>query len=292
MGALPDGRLTVSDNQGNWMPASKVSLVRPGGFYGYVQTHASPGNWAPDGGVIDPKKVVPPTSFDQPIIWMPQDFDNSSGGQLWVDDRRWGPLSGHLLHTSFGKGWIYYFLLQDFGDVAQSGIVKLPLDFMTGIHRARVNPKDGQVYAVGLNGWNGGGRPGLGEGGVQRVRYTGREARMLTGMGVRSGGIELTFNFPLDPKTATDPSSWTLEQWNYRWQASYGSAQWSVRSPDHQGRDAVEVAGVGLSDDGSKVFLEIPELRPVNQVFMRMALKARDGRVFNEETYLTINRVP
>lgn len=292
MGALPDGRLTVSDNQGNWMPASKVSLVRPGGFYGYVQTHASPGNWAPDGGVIDPKKVVPPTSFDQPIIWMPQDFDNSSGGQLWVDDQRWGPLSGHLLHTSFGKGWFYYFLLQDFGDVAQSGIVKLPLDFMTGIHRARVNPKDGQVYAVGLNGWNGGGRPGLGEGGVQRVRYTGREARMLTGMGVRSGGIELTFNFPLDPKTATDPSSWTLEQWNYRWQASYGSAQWSVRSPDRQGRDVVEVAGVGLSDDGSKVFLEIPELRPVNQVFMRMALKARDGRVFNEETYLTINRVP
>ena len=23
---------------------------------------------------------------------MPQDFDNSSGGQLWVDDDRWGPL--------------------------------------------------------------------------------------------------------------------------------------------------------------------------------------------------------
>ena len=50
MGIFPDGRVTVSDNQGSWMPASKVSLVRQGGFYGYSQTHARPGQWAPDGG--------------------------------------------------------------------------------------------------------------------------------------------------------------------------------------------------------------------------------------------------
>ncbi len=43
MGMLPDGRLTVSDNQGNWMPASKINLVRRGGFYGYVQTLAGGG---------------------------------------------------------------------------------------------------------------------------------------------------------------------------------------------------------------------------------------------------------
>ncbi|MEM9701879.1 MAG: DUF6797 domain-containing protein, partial [Planctomycetota bacterium] len=84
MGAYPDGRLTVSDNQGSWMPASKISLVEPGGFYGYVQTHAS-GRWAPDGGAIDHRKVVPPETFDPPMIWMPQHVDNSSGGQLFVE---------------------------------------------------------------------------------------------------------------------------------------------------------------------------------------------------------------
>ena len=105
MGILPNNRLTVSDNQGSWMPASKVSLLKPGGFYGYVQTHAHGKRfWEPDGARIDHKKVVPPKTFDQPIIWMPQHFDNSFGGQLWVDDQRWGPLSERLLHTSFGKG--------------------------------------------------------------------------------------------------------------------------------------------------------------------------------------------
>ena len=291
MGMMPDGRPTVSDNQGSWMPASKVSLASPGGFYGYVQTHAS-GSWAPDGGLIDHKKVVPPKTFDQPIIWMPQDFDNSSGGQLYVDDPRWGPLSGRLLHTSFGKGWLYYFMLQDFGDVAQSGIVRLPLDFATGIHRARVNPKDGQVYAVGLNGWNGGGRPGLGEGGIQRVRYTGREARLVTDMKVHSKGIEFRFNFSLDVDSAQDPDSYDLEQWNYKWEASYGSAQWSVKDPNQKGRDKVEVEKVEISADGRVVFLHIPDIRPVNQILAKLNFKAGDGHEFKEEIYLTINKVP
>lgn len=292
MGMMPDGRPTVSDNQGSWMPASKVSLTSPGGFYGYVQTHSSAGRWAPDGGRIDHTKVIPPKTFDQPIIWMPQDFDNSSGGQLYVDDPRWGPLAGRLLHTSFGKGWIYYFLMQDLGDVVQSGIVKMPLDFMSGIQRARVNPKDGQVYAVGMNGWNGGGRQGLGEGGIQRVRFTGREARLVTGMAIRAGGIEFTFNFELDPKSAGQTDSYELEQWNYKWQASYGSAQWSVANPKEKGRDDVAIKRAVLSADKRSVFLEIPGIRPVNQMLAKLKLRGRDGREFAEEVYLTINKVP
>src|SRR5262249_27390327 len=90
MGMLPDGRLTVSDNQGNWMPASKINLVRQGGFYGYVQNLTGGGafgdQWAPDGGHIDAKEVKPPETFDQPVIWMPQEFDNSSSAQLFVQD--------------------------------------------------------------------------------------------------------------------------------------------------------------------------------------------------------------
>ncbi|MEM7015496.1 MAG: DUF6797 domain-containing protein, partial [Verrucomicrobiota bacterium] len=170
MGMTPDGRPTVSDNQGSWMPASKVSVVEPGGFYGYVQTFAT-AQWAPDGGKIDHTKVVPPSTFDQPVIWMPQHFDNSSGGQLWVDDERWGPLAGRMLHTSFGKGWLYYMMQQNVDGVEQAAISKLKLDAETGIQRARVNPKDGQVYAVGLNGWNGNGRKGLTQGGISRFRY-------------------------------------------------------------------------------------------------------------------------
>ena len=215
MGLLPGDRLTASDNQGHWMPASKVSLLRPGGFYGYVQTHARGETWAPDGGRIDHTKVVPPKTFDPPLIWMPQEFDNSSGGQLWVDDPRWGPLSGRLLHTSFGKGWLSYMMLQEVDDQSQAAIIKLPFDFSTGIMRARVNPKDGQVYATGLDGWNGNGRPGLLDRGIQRLRYTGKPLLMVADCQVEHDGLRLSFNFHSTPhrhrtQSPLSPSAGTI----------------------------------------------------------------------------------
>ena len=289
MGIFPDGRLTASDNQGNWMPASKISLLKPGGFYGYVQTHASRG-WAPDGGRIDHRKVKVPKSFDQPIIWLPQNIDNSSGGQLWVDDPRWGPISGRMLHTSFGKGHLFYLMMQDVGDVSQAAIVRLPFDFNTGIQRARVNPADGQVYATGLNGWNGGGRKGLADGGIQRLRYTGKPLAMVTDAKVETDGLRLSFNFKVDAKTATR-KAFAIEQWNYRWAPSYGSKTYSLKT-GKPGRDNVVVQAVQLSDDGKSVKLIIPEIQPANQLHLKLNLKIHDGRPFKEELYWTINRVP
>jgi mono/diheme cytochrome c family protein len=292
MGILPDGRLTASDNQGSWMPASKVSLLKPGGFYGYVQTHVHKQRlWAPDGGRIDHTKVVPPKTFDQPIIWMPQDFDNSSGGQLWVDDPRWGPLSGRLLHTSFGKGWLYYMMLQEIDGQDQAAIVRLKIDALTGIHRARVNPADGQVYATGLNGWNGHGRKGLSQGHIHRFRYTGKSARLLTDTKVLHNGIELKFNFPLDPDAATDPARYQLKQWNYKWTAGYGSKQYSPTT-GKVGPEDIVITRVKHNANKNSVFLEIPTIRPVNQVKMNLNLSAVDGGNFQELVYLTINNIP
>jgi hypothetical protein len=291
MGITADGRLTASDNQGNWMPASKISLLKPGGFYGYVQTHAAGDQWAPDGGKIDPKKVVPPATFDQPIIWMPQEVDNSSGGQLWALDARFGPLSGRLLHTSFGKGWLYYLMLQDVGEVSQAAIVQLPYDFRTGIMRARVNPADGQVYAVGLDGWNGGGRRGLTDGGVERLRYTGKPMPMVSDCRVEKDGLNLKFNFALLPESARDAGAYKIRQWNYRWAPSYGSNTYSLKT-GKPGRDDVAIQSVVLSPDGKNVRLVIPDIRPVNQLHLRLNLKGRDGEVLSEEIYWTIHRVP
>ena len=291
MGISADDKLFVSDNQGNWIPASKVCMVKKGGFYGYVPNIKS-GGWAPDGGRIDISKVKVPETFDQPIIWMPQEFDNSSGGQVWIGDKRWGPLAGRMLHTSFGKGWLYYFMIQDFGDVAHSAIVKMPLDFMTGIQRARVNPKDGQVYATGLNGWNARGRRGLVENGIQRARYTGKPVKLLMDTKVRKGGLELTFNFELEQEYASKPESYNIEQWNYRWAQSYGSALWSVKDPKKKGRDKVTVESVEIRNEGKTAFLSIPDIQPVNQMLIRLSLKGKDGGEFKEQAYMTINRVP
>ncbi len=291
MGMLPDNRMTVSDNQGNWMPASKISLVRPGGFYGYVQNKRGGKQWSPDGGRIDPSKVLAPPTFDQPLIWMPQDVDNSSGGQLWVSDARWGPLSGSLLHTSFGKGWMYRLMIQDFEQGSQAALIKLHHNFSTGVMRARVNPVDGQVYATGLNGWNENGRAGLGENGIQRIRYTGIDENRVTDCKVLSNALRIDFNFQLDLSTANDLASFEIDQWNYHWTENYGSEFYKPTNGE-VGIEAVKIDSIEIGAERKSVFLKIDSLRPVNQLRLRMKLHDKAGNRFDEEIYWTINHLP
>ncbi len=291
MGILPDDRLTVSDNQGQWMPASKINLLRRGGFYGWVPTYGYKDMWAPDGGALDLSEVVPPETFDPPLVYMPQDFDNSSGGQVWAGDPRWGPLTDHLLHTSFGKGWMSYLSIQDFEGGSQAAIIKLPLDFQTGIMRARVNPIDGQVYATGLDGWNGGGRVGMGDKGIQRVRYTGRPQQLIDRCRVVDGGLRLSFRQPLDPAVARDPAAYQITHWNYRWAESYGSAMYSPTSGE-VGFDSLAVAAVDVAEDGRTVTLQLPGLQPVDQLRLQLTLQNAEGTAFVEEIFWTIHHVP
>jgi hypothetical protein len=221
---------------------------------------------------------------------MPQEFDNSSGGEVWADDKRFGPLSGRLLHTSFGTGWMYYLMLQEVRDVSQAAIVALPFQFDAGIMRARVNPADGQVYATGLSGWQG---PAAGKDGCfQRLRYTGKPSKLLDDLKVSPDGLTLKFNFPLDPASALDPASYHLEQWNYLWAQTYGSDQYSVENPGRKGHDQLKITAVKISNDARSVFLTIPAIRPANQVELRLQLTAADASPFKELAYLTINAVP
>jgi mono/diheme cytochrome c family protein len=294
MGILPDDRLTVSDNQGDWMPAGKINLIHHGGSYGYIQTHEGGGafgdHWAPDGGKIDAHKVEPPATFDQPIIWMPQEFDNSCAAQVWTSDPRFGPLSGRLLHTSFGKGWMYYLTLQEIGSVAQAAIIALPFQFDAGLMRARVNPADGQVYATGLSGWQG--PPDGKDGCLQRLRYTGKPVKLLDDAKFQADGLSLRFNFALDAASACDASSYHLEQWNYLWSHNYGSDQYSLEHPGQKGHDVLKASSIKMDPDGRGVFLAIPGLRPVNQVELRLNVGAGDSTRFKELVYLTINALP
>lgn len=291
MGSMPGNRITASDNQGQWTPASKINLLRPGGFYGWVQTYDGRGKWAPGGGKIAIDRVVPPTTFDPPLVWMPQVLDNSSGGQLWADDPRWGPLAGRLLHTSFGRGWLFYLMHQDVQDVSQAAIIKLPFNFASGIMRAAVNPADGQVYAVGLDGWNGGGRPGLIDHTVQRLRYTGKPMLMVSDCTVEPDGLRVTFNFPLDRHRAEELAAYQLHHWNYRWQASYGSEMYSPVTGE-VGIEPMNLTAAEVAEDGRSVLLRIPDLKPVNQVHLVLHVASETGEAFAEEIYWTINAVP
>ncbi len=275
----PEGAIYVSDNQGNWIPSSKISRVREGGFYGYV---------------ADPKFTdakVPPT-FDPPVCYIPYTWDNSSGGGTFCTSDKWGPYRGRMIHTSFGAAAMFAVFEQRVGDVSNGAIVKFPLAFESGIHRARFGP-DGQLYVAGTKGWQ---SKAIRDGCLARVRYTGatsgKSVTLPTNWRVEKDAIVLEFATPLDRASAEDTQNFAAQQWNYKWHATYGSPDFSVADPKRTGRDTVEIKSVRLSADGKTVTLEVPSLAPVMQILVKANIRFANGPELPIEVAGTINRIP
>ena len=306
----PNDEITVSDNQGHWMPASKLNWIEPGGFYGMVPSAqrdltfersgtnfvANPSRpddrtrfdlvtWNPG---REPFVPIPAEGFNKPISWLPMSMDNSSGGQTWVTSDRWGPLQNHLLFLSYGKCTLFEVMLDRVDGVRQAAMVQFPFRFNTGVMRARFNPRDGQLYASGLRGWQ---TSATRDGGFYRVRYTGQPVRMATEFHAAKTGVEITFASPLQPATATDPGNYAVERWNYRWTGAYGSPEFSVDNPDQQMHDRLEVKSARLSADNKKIFLEIEGMKPADQVRVRFSIAAADGAPVAQDIYATVYKL-
>lgn len=270
-GVSPEGVVTEADNQGEWVPASRLDVVSAGEFVGYQPMS---------------KRNPPPTDPGKPLVWMPQNVDNSSGGQTWVTSDRWGPFKGHMLHTSYGAAALLLVLQENIDGIDQGGVVRFPLSFASGIMRGRFNAKDGQLYVCGLKGWQ---TAGARDGAVHRVRYTGKPVNMPKGLHLHANGIRIEFTDPMDVELLEDLDSYNILQWNYLWSGAYGSPQFSVKDPGKQGYDTVEIKSAKAAADGKSVFLEIAGLGPVMQMQISLNLEDQHANEVRWDIYNTIH---
>ena len=272
MGLGPDDIITASPQEGEWTPGSAIFEVRPGNHFGYLGPRAGHGS----------------EGFDPPLAWLPRMMDNSSGGQVWAGPG-WGPLSGHMLHMSYGKCRMMLVLREQIGEVTQGAVIELPLDFRSGIMRGRVSPRDGQLYLSGLKGWA---SAAVDDGCLQRVRYTGRPLTIPVDRRTYANGLAITFSEPLDRATAEDAGSYLALQWNYHYSAAYGSADFKVSDPDSEGHDEIAVRSATLLEGGKTVFLEIADFRPAMQTGINYSLKTAAGESLRQMLVATTHVVP
>lgn len=271
MGMSPTGILTGADQEGNWMPATRIDEYRKGGFYGDLRAHH--------------RKVAPKT-FDPPLCWLPREVDNSAGGQVWVPEKTFGPLAGLPLHLSYGRCKPFVLLRQECaGGVVQGGVVGLDVQFLSGVCRGRFGP-DGHLYVCGLNGWQ---TAAQADGCLQRVRYTGQAIDVPVKMAVEGTVIRLTFSRALDARSVANTTNYRAAWWNYVWSGEYGSKRWKVSDPAVEGQDEFAPRSAKLLGDGRTVELTFDKLVPVMQMQLGFNLDARDGRRAVGSVYLTIN---
>jgi hypothetical protein len=259
LGMGPNGMVTGADQEGNYMPATRIDAYRPGGFYGDLRAH---------------HRAQQPKTFDPAMVWLPREADPSAGGQVWVPSKEWGPHGGECLHLSWGRCRLLRLYREQVDGQWQGAAIDLGLFFLSGSKCGRFNPKDNNLYVVGLNGWQTAARR---DGCLQRVRATGLPFRTLSDWQTTKSGVKLTFSVPINATAASDPARWTVNAWNYVWSADYGSKHWSAADPRKQGEDTWLVERAEVSPDGLSVTLTIRGWRPVMSLRVKYALPAADG---------------
>lgn len=268
LGLTLDGKVTVPCSEGGWTPASMICLVNP---------ESAP---VQHFGYRGPKNGQAPSL---PLVYLPRGLDNSSGGQVAIDDNRFGPLNGHLVHTSFGMGTHFLVLRDEVNGQSQGAVVPLPGEFRSGIHRAKMNPHDGQLYVSGMTGW---GSYTPDDGCFQRVRYTGKPTQLPIGFHLHENGIFLTFAEPVEADSIRQANSNFAQVWNYRYSSGYGSPELAPSHPGVVGHEAVEIGCLHPVGEKS-VFVEIPELQPVNQLHLLLTVDSGPP----QEIFFTVHQL-
>jgi hypothetical protein len=164
-------------------------------------------------------------------------------------------------------------------------MVPLGLRFDSGIQRGRVNPRDGQVYLAGLRGWL---TTAQKDGGLYRVRHTGKPAHLPVAFKVTKRGVQLRFSDALDPACVADLKNIKARRWNYYYSGNYGSMEYSVTSPKDVTHDMLTVQSARLSDEAKLLTLDLADMRTSHQLQLDLKLRTADGTPIERTLYLTV----
>ncbi len=276
LGLLSSGEVTIPCSEGEWTPTSMICQW-PSRAAGATQAASVPIDPAEPAfyGYLGPREKYSP---HLPLVYLPRGLDNSAGGQVEVTSDRWGPLAGNAIHFSYGTG-THFLLLRDVATQGptpgqyQGAVVPLPGDFLSGVHRGRF---------AGMGGW---GTYTVADGSFQRVRYTGEAVQLPIGFSVRENGILVQFSEPLDSTVASDVANHFAQAWNYRYSSAYGSQEYSISHPDTPAHDRMAITSAHVLGDGKTLFLEMPDVQPVNQLHLRL----RVASVRAVDMFLTVH---
>jgi cytochrome c551/c552 len=253
----PDGKFVSTDQQGHWIPANRINILEPGGFYGYMWSF---------------HQNVRPTEYSDPLLWIHPVIDRSPSTLVWTASPSWPQIKERMLSLSYGMGKIDLVMTEEVDGKMQGALTRLPLDFETGIMRGQFHPVDGHLYVAGMFGWAGN---KISSGGFYRIRRTREPLHLPVSFQTVKDGIFITFTNELDPLSVTDSGNFHVQEWNYEWKERYGSPDFKLNG--EEGRDEVIVEWSALSPDRKTVFLKLENLRPAMQIHTEFSLRAGDG---------------
>ncbi|GAA1013909.1 hypothetical protein Aple_082170 [Acrocarpospora pleiomorpha] len=267
LGWGPNDDLFVLDNQGGWLPASKLVHIKKDRFFNHYTN--------PDGR-FDNNLV------SAPVLWLPHnEIANSPSTPLLMKQ---GRFAGQLLFGDVTYGGIQRAYLEKVNGEYQGAVFRLTQGLEAGVNRISLGP-DGAIYAGGLGAGGNWGQPGKLTYGLQKLTPSGDKAFDILKMRAIEGGFELEYTQPLSAETAASlAAKYQIIQWRYTAASTYGGPEVD--------EEPLPVTSADLSSDGKKVTLKVAGLKPGRVVHLRSPrpFSSASGQpLWSTEAWYTLN---
>ncbi|WP_234983278.1 bacterial Ig-like domain-containing protein, partial [Demequina sp. NBRC 110053] len=266
----PDGEIFAMDNQGAWLPSSKLVHVKQDRFFNHYTNPAGP---------FDSNPVTPPA------LWLPQnEIGNSPSTPVLVEE---GDFAGQMLFGDVTYGGVQRTFLEEVDGEYQGAAFRHTAGLEVGVNRVIYGP-DGSLYIGGTGEGGNWGESGKLRYGLQKLSPLSEDTFDMKEMRVIEGGFEIEYTEPISEETATNiADAYTFKQWSYAPTAQYGGPK--------IGEETLFVTDATVSEDGTTVTVAVEGLEPGHVVYVRSPRpfeSATDKELWSTEAWYTLNSLP
>ncbi len=261
--------LFIADNQGDWLPASKIVHVKKDAWYGSKTVNYEG---------LDTKVE------QKPVVWLPQnEIGNSPSTPSYLNI---GPYMGQMIHGEVTHGGVKRVFVEEVEGQLQGCVFRFMQGIEAGVNRLVWGP-DGDLYigGIGNNGnWQHNNTLWYG---LQRASFNEKSTFEMLSVSARSNGVEITFTEALQANDGWDPAEFSVKQWYYKPTKEYGGPKLDEK--------ILNIKSTHVSKDGKKVFLELDGMKEDHMIYVHLDKNfiSRDGKqLWSNEAWYTMNKIP
>ncbi len=263
-----DDEIFVADNQGDWLPSSKIVHIKKGEWYGSRS--------------VDFEGTAELTE-KQPVVWLPQDEIGNSPSEPSIIKE--GLYKGHMIHGEVTNGGVKRVFVEKVNGEYQGALFRFIQGLEAGINRMTWGP-DGALYVGGIGNpgnWSHSGKEWYG---LQRLAMNDNVPFEMLAVRAKTNGVEIEFTEPLAIGQGVNKSDYNVSQWWYKPTEAYGGPKMDETS--------LPVQSVNISEDRKKVFLEIGGIKEKHVVYIRLGslVSANHQDLHTTECWYTMNAIP
>jgi cytochrome c len=265
-----DNEIFIADNQGDWLPASKIVHLVEGAWYGSRSVDF-------EGTANATEKL--------PVVWLPQDEIGNSPSQ--PAPLNVGPYQNQMIHGEVTHGGIKRVYAEKINGQYQGAVFRFTQGLEAGINRLTWGP-DSALYSGGIGSTGNWGHYGKLSYGLQRLKYNGKITFEMLAVKAKPKGIEIVFTEPLKEGVGTKTSDYMIRQWRYQPTSDYGGPKLD--------EEALQIKNVRISADRRSVMLELDKMKPRHVVYVRLnkqtVVSSSGQSLWATEAWYTMNEIP